>query len=184
MVNNNQQNEQEKKAFKKDDAYQTLEIINSWIGNMDIKVSLALAFVGVLIGSIFKEGQPNAFQKIGCIFNICKTEMTSILAVILVILLYGASLLAIIYFILAITARVQTQAQSLFFFGSINKMQLNEYRNKVNNLTEQELIEDLEEQIHTNSRICSLKVSNYNKGLKSLIVTIVFWFVCMIFQLI
>lgn len=184
MANNNQQNGQVEKAFKKDDAYQTLEIINSWIGNMDTKVSFALAFVGVLIGSIFKEGLPNAFQKIGSIPNICKAEATDILAVILVILLYGASLLAIIYFILAITARVQTQAQSLFFFGSINKMQLNEYRNKTNSLTEQEFIEDLEEQIHTNSRICTLKATYYNKGIKSLIATIGFWFICMIFQLI
>lgn len=184
MANNNQQNEQAEKAFKKDDAYQTLEISNSWIGNMDTKVSFALAFVGVLIGSIFKEGLPNAFQKIGSVPDICKAEATDILAVILVIVLYGTSLFAIIYFILAITARVQTQAQSLFFFGSINKMKFNEYKNKVNNLTEQELIEDLEEQIHTNSRICSLKASYYNKGIKCLIATIGFWFVCMIFQLI
>ena len=118
MANNNQQSGTEK-VFSKDDAYQTLEIINSWIGNMDTKVSFALAFVGVLIGSIFKEGLPNAFKKIESIPNICKAEATDILAVILVILLYGASLLAIIYFILAITARVQTQAQSLFFFGSL-----------------------------------------------------------------
>lgn len=184
MSNNNQQQSGAEKVFKKDDAYQTLEIINAWIGNMDTKVSFALAFVGVLIGSIFKIGLPNAFRKIGGIPNICKAEATDILAVILVILLYVSSLLSIICFILAITARVQTQAQSLFFFGSINKMQLNEYRNKVNNLTEQELIEDLEEQIHTNSRICTLKASYYNKGIKSLIATIGFWFVCMIFQLI
>ena len=89
-----------------------------------------------------------------------------------------------ILFIFQTRSRVQTQAQSLFFFGSINKMQLNEYRNKINNLTEQEFIEDLEEQIHTNSRICTLKASYYNKGIKSLIATIGFWFVCMIFQLI
>jgi len=172
MANNNQQSGTEK-VFSKDDAYQTLEIINSWIGNMDTKVSFALAFVGVLIGSIFKEGLPNAFKKIESIPNICKAEATDILAVILVILLYGASLLAIIYFILAITARVQTQAQSLFFFGSINKMQLSEYRNKINSLTEQD-----------NSRICTLKATYYNKGIKSLIATIGFWFICMIFQLI
>ena len=100
MANNNQQNGQAEKSFSKDDAYQTLEIINSWIGNMDTKVSFALAFVGVLIGSIFKEGLPNAFQKIGSILNICKAEATDILAVMLVILLYGTSFLAIIYFIL------------------------------------------------------------------------------------
>lgn len=46
--NDNQQ--QENRAFKKEDAYETLGIINTWIGNMDTKVSFALALAGVLIG--------------------------------------------------------------------------------------------------------------------------------------
>lgn len=181
---NNKQQSKEEKVFSKDDAYQTLVMVNSWIGNIDAKVSFALAFVGVLIGSIFKEGLPNAFEKIGCVTGICKAEATDILAALMVILLYGASFFAIICFILAITTRVRMQAESVFFFGSINKLQLNEYRNKVNNMSEQKLIEDLEEQIHTNSHICNLKAAYYNNGLKGLIITICFWFICMIFQLI
>ena len=46
-----------------------------------------------------------------------------------------------------------------------------------------EMIDDLEEQIHTNSKICSLKAKWYNKGIRFLLVTVVLWFVCMIFQL-
>ena len=46
------------------------------------------------------------------------------------------------------------------------------------------MIDDLEEQIHTNSKICSLKAKWYNKGIKFLLVTVILWFVCMIFQLI
>ena len=33
--------------LKKEDAYETLGIINTWIGNMDTKVSFALALAGV-----------------------------------------------------------------------------------------------------------------------------------------
>ena len=47
-----------------------------------------------------------------------------------------------------------------------------------------EMIDDLEEQIHTNSKICSLKAKCYNKGIKFLLATVILWFVCMIFQLI
>lgn len=184
MGSDSQQYNEQVQTFKKDDAYQTLNIINSWIGNIDTKVSFALAFVGVLIGSIFKEGLPKAFEKIGCVSNVCKAEAIDIFAALLVILLYAVSFLAIIYFILAITARVHTQFQSIYFFGSISRMQLNEYKNKATNITEQELIEDLEEQIHTNSRICSLKASYYNKGLKGVFIAIGLWFICMIFQLI
>ena len=52
MENNNNLT-QENRAFKKEDAYETLGIINTWIGNMDTKVSFALALAGVLIGVIF-----------------------------------------------------------------------------------------------------------------------------------
>lgn len=40
----------EQKSYSREDAYKTLEIINGWIGNMDAKISFAIAFVGVLIG--------------------------------------------------------------------------------------------------------------------------------------
>jgi len=55
MENDNNQT-QENRAFKKEDAYETLGIINTWIGNMDTKVSFALALAGVLIGVIFEKG--------------------------------------------------------------------------------------------------------------------------------
>ncbi len=55
--NDNQQHEY--KAYKKEDAYETLGIINTWIGNMDTKVSFALTLAGVLIGVVlvYKCGQ-------------------------------------------------------------------------------------------------------------------------------
>ena len=63
MENDNNQT-QENRAFKKEDAYETLGIINTWIGNMDTKVSFALALAGVLIGVIFEKGMPSAFERI------------------------------------------------------------------------------------------------------------------------
>ena len=56
MENDNNQT-QENRAFKKEDAYETLGIINTWIGNMDTKVSFALALAGVLIGVIFEKAR-------------------------------------------------------------------------------------------------------------------------------
>ena len=47
MENNNNLT-QENRAFKKEDAYETLGIINTWIGNMDTKVSFALALAGAI----------------------------------------------------------------------------------------------------------------------------------------
>lgn len=51
----------------------------------------------------------------------------------------------------------------LFFFGSIGNMALENYKSTVKDMDEKEMIDDLEEQIHTNSKICSLKAKWYNK---------------------
>ena len=86
----------------------------------------------------------------------------------------------------AIIARVKNpnDSSSLFFFGTIVKMELQNYKDQANGVTEQELIEDLEEQIHTNSKICNQKVKYYNIGMNFLLSTVVLWFVCTVFRLI
>lgn len=109
-----------------------------------------------------------------------------IIAAILVALLYLSSFISILCFMLSIIARVKNlnNASSAFFFGSIGNMTLENYKNAVKDMDEKEIVDDLEEQIHTNSKICSLKAKWYNKGIKFLLVTVILWFVCMIFQLI
>lgn len=182
--NDNQQ--QENITFKKEDAFQTLSLINTWIGNIDTKISFALALVGVLIGVIFSGGLPNAFQKIMQVSKLSELNGEEIFAVLLVGLLYCASFLSIVSFMWAIIARVKNMnnATSVFFFGSISAMELQNYREKANHMTEQELIDDLEEQIHTNSRICNQKAKWYNNGIKFLLITIILWFICMTFRMI
>ena len=173
--NDNQQHEY--KAYKKEDAYETLGIINTWIGNMDTKVSFALTLAGVLIGVIFEKGMPNALKAIGKVTKLSELSGGEVIAACLVCLLYLVSFISILCFMLSIIARVKNlnNAPSIFFFGS---------KNKVNDIEEKGLIDDLVEQIHTNSKICSLKAKWYNKGIKFLLLTVVLWFVCMIFQLI
>ena len=172
----------ENRAFKKEDAYETLGIINTWIGNMDTKVSFALALAGVLIGVIFEKGIPNAFERITEVSKLAELSGGEIIAAILVALLYLSSFISM----LSIIARVKNlnNASSAFFFGSIGNMTLENYKNAVKDMDEKEIVDDLEEQIHTNSKICSLKAKWYNKGIKFLLVTVILWFVCMIFQLI
>lgn len=185
MENNNNLT-QENRAFKNGDAYETLGIINTWIGNMDTKVSFALALAGVLIGVIFEKGMPSAFERITEVSKLAELSGGEIIAAILVALLYLSSFISILCFMLSIIARVKNlnNAPSIFFFGSIGNMTLENYKSAVKDMDEKEMIDDLEEQIHTNSKICSLKAKWYNKGIKFLLATVILWFVCMIFQLI
>lgn len=181
---NNQQ--QVNIAFAKDDAYRSLEMINAWISNIDTKVSFALALVGVIIGFVMEMGMPVSVQKVCGLSGDEKLTCIDIVSVIIVVLLYIVSFLSIISFMLAIIARVKNlkRTQSIFFFGSIGQMSFLNYRDRVKQMTEQEIIEDLEEQIHTNSQICVQKVKWYGIGINFLVATIIIWFICMFFRLI
>lgn len=182
----NQQQQNTNLVYTKEDAYQSLGMINTWISNIDTKVSFALALVGVLVGIIFSTGLPNAWQRISEVSKIAELNGGEIIAAILVCLLYIVSFLSLVCFMLAIIARVKNlnNAPSIYFFGSIGGMELQYYKDKVNQITEQHIIEDLEEQIHTNSRICSKKAKWYNIGVNFLAATVVLWFICMAFRLI
>lgn len=141
MENDNNQT-QENRAFKKEDAYETLGIINTWIGNMDTKVSFALALAGVLIGVIFEKGMPSAFERITEVSKLAELSGGEIIAAILVALLYLSSFISILCFMLSIIARVKNlnNASSIFFFGSIGNMTLENYKSAVKDMDEKEMI--------------------------------------------
>lgn len=185
MIKEDDQHLQDK-VFDKEDAYETLGIINTWIGNIDTKVSFSLALSGALIGVIFDKGMPHIFKRIAEVSNLKVLSGGDLIGAILVVLLYLSSFISILCFMLSIIARVNnpSNAPSVFFFGSIGNMTLANYKKSVKAMNDQDIIDDLEEQIHTNSLLCSLKAKWYNKGMKCLLVAVVLWFICMIFQLI
>lgn len=182
MTDNNQSNQ----VYTKEDAYQTLEMVNTWISNIDTKVSFTLALAGVLIGFIFSTGLPSALKIVSEVSKLQELNGGESIGAILVCVLYVVSFISILFFMLAIIARIKNMnnVQSLFFFGSIAKMEILDYKTKVNSMSEQEVLEDLLEQIHTNSMICNKKAKYYNRGIKFLVATIVLWFICMVFRLI
>ena len=51
-------------VYEKEDAYKTLEIINSWINAMDTKASFLLAYIAVIMGFVFTSGIPHVFEVI------------------------------------------------------------------------------------------------------------------------
>ena len=170
-------------GIKKEDAYQILSIINTWISNLDSKISFALAFTGVLISMIFSGGFPNAFRRISEVSKLSELNGGEVIAALLVVVLYSVSILSISCFIWAIMARTKNtnNVYSIFFFGSIGNMELQNYKYKLSHMTEKELIDDLQEQIHTNSQICNQKSKWYNYGMKLLLIMLVFWFICTVF---
>lgn len=68
---------------------------------------------------------------------------------------------------------------SLFFFGEIASNSLNDYKAKILNRTEEDLIKDVLEQVHTNSIICMTKSKCYNTGVKLSLISTGLYVVCM-----
>ncbi|MCQ2014613.1 MULTISPECIES: Pycsar system effector family protein [Clostridium] len=171
--------------YTKDDSYKTLQTINTWISNIDTKVSFTLAFIGVISTLIFKSEQPNALERVCEVSKLGELNGGEVIGAILVVILYILSFMSIICFMLAITARVKNENnnKSIFFFGSIASMSLSEYKEKINGISANNIVEDLQEQIYTNSKICSKKVKFYNLGNKILLLMIVVWFICTSFRL-
>ena len=69
---------------------------------------------------------------------------------------------------------------SLMYFHNIAKYNTyNDYKNKVLNATNDEFFNDILSQIYLNSKICTEKYENYNKGLilsiKGAIVFVILW---------
>ena len=169
--------------YTKDDAYHTLDLINSWINNVDAKTSFALAFVAALIGFVFVNGSPDIFSEIS---GVDKVTTCMVVKAIVVLGLYIASFLSIMFMFLAIKARTQNTSgkESVMFFGTIASMDLNDFKSKTMNMDKKELTKDLLEQVHTNSEICTKKMKFYNAGIFWLIIATSLCFGAVVFNII
>ena len=174
-----------KTHYSKDDAYQTLSTINSWINNFDSKSSFALAFIGVLLGFTFNSNFPDVFIRIGEITKLSDLNCCDVISAILIVGLYLTSLITLISLMLVIIARTKNpnKSSSVFFFGTISSVNLKDYKKELLTMSDNEILNDLVEQIHTNSKICTKKAKYYNFGMRTLLVTVSLWFICMVFRL-
>mgnify|MGYP007038901753 FL=1 len=60
------------------------------------------------------------------------------------------------------------QTESLLFFQTIAKKSFKQYKTDIKHINEKKIFEDYLSQIYINSKICTVKFTNYNKGLKLL----------------
>jgi hypothetical protein len=177
--------EQTENNFSKEDAYQALELVNSWTNNADTKISFVLAYIAVLIGFVFYNAGavPNAIQSF---LSATQKSSNIVFGAVLVVFLYLCCLVSVVLFFLAIFGRIKNTSgeKSAFFFGTVSTMTLDDYRTKAVSMTDQDIVQDILEQIHTNSKICTKKFKLYNCGIYFLVASTFLCFLCMIFQLI
>ena len=147
----------EEHFYNKEEAYNILNRIDLWIGNCDTKFSILLALLGIFFGltinvfSIFTKlrnmisiwEKTIEFDKVICI--ICSVFVLSYIILII---------LCTIFSILGINAKIKNTTNNPLFFGNIAKFKnIKEFEQSIKDITGDEYIKFLNEQIYTNSKI-------------------------------
>lgn len=170
MGNNNQE------KFTKEDSKEFFDNINNWISNIDSKISFALAFSGIFLLNVFSNSKnfTNNFETLLTNFS-----FVLLLKIVLQICTYGFNIISIYFFIKALTPKVKriNNNKSLLFWGDIATFSLDEYKNKVNQLSEDKIKDTYIEQIHTNSIICKEKCKNYKLGLQCMFIGFILYII-------
>jgi hypothetical protein len=150
--------------------YKNLERASLWVINADTKASLILAFNGGLFAHLMTKTPEIKTLLIKQGLGIS----TSILLVI--------SGLFILFFIFSITNCFRTIRPSLnaktpstFYFGTIQNLSLDIFKQKMKNLDEETIEEELINQTYIVSTVAYKKFTSVRKALNNLIASLIFW---------
>ncbi|WP_455543543.1 hypothetical protein [Intestinibacter sp.] len=201
MRRNNKNNHVIEK-YSKEDAYKTLDMVNMWIGNVDSKISYSLTFIGVLLGFFLANKKPINISEIvnkilmkiqeipkhGIKLTLKGIDLKDIISVIILILICAfifTSAKACIYLYKGIKGRIDPEVykqnglvtKSNIFWNSISNQKYSDFYKNIRSLDKDNLMKDISSQIFINSKICTEKFENYNKGVKYISISIILFFI-------
>lgn len=169
-----------------------LERTKDWINNVDIKISILIAFMGVLLGYILIDSNTDIIYKI--INSIATRNITcfKIIKGLFIVCLYGSTICSIIKLTFALKGKVDIKdfkesgitINSLIFYGSISNKKYEDFKNCMLNQTKESNFNDILSQIYITSKICDNKFRNYNQGLNLAALATVFLFLVKILGII
>jgi hypothetical protein len=137
-----------------------LKNINSWIKLADNKASFILT-ISLALFSISFSSIPSGRQIISTmIMNGSKIQLIAGIVLVLMFIAYFAfAILGIKKLISIITPRTisTTKRKSIIYFGSIVEMELEKYKKEISNLTEDQIIDELSDQVYNNAMVASKK---------------------------
>ena len=186
------ENKEKEYGEKIENAKYILDNIKDWINNVDIKISILIAFMGVVLGYILIDSNIDFIERIVTTINNNSLSFSKIAKGLLVLLLYFNTIFSIIKLIYALKGKINIKEfkesgvtlNSLVFYGSISKYNYEEFNKKIKNQTKQSNINDILSQVYINSKICNKKFKNYNIGLNMAMITIILLFIVKIFKII
>ena len=150
--------------------YKNLERASSWVVNADTKASLILAFNGGLFAHLM--------IKVPEIRNFLINQGFGISSSILLVI----SGLFILFFVLSITNCFKTirpsldaKTPSIFYFGTIQNLSLDTFKEKIKSLDEEGIEDELINQTHIISMVAYKKFTSIRKALNNLILSLILW---------
>ncbi len=143
--------------------------IHEWIRAADQKVSILLAFQGVLATI----AAPRLFDLIT--EAVRDYHPLSFLALAVACYFSFDSFLKIFH---ALVPNIHNGhlRRSITFFGDISSFSLQEYQQRLDSASDADYREDLVQQIHTSAKIATTKHQNFTAAIKSFALAIGFWF--------
>ncbi len=138
-----------------------LDRINDWIKFADKKVGFLIVIYSVIIGLLKIKYS---------IFNFDGAVKYVLLSLFLLSLILG------VYFLLkTLFPKIKNKLtdNNILFFGNISCMKYKDFIDKYNNITEEEMRQNIFEQIYTNSVIANEKFKNIKKSTICLVISIV-----------
>ena len=133
----------------KDDLEKNLDRVHEWIKAADQKVSIFLAFQGVVIVILMPYIQ-DLFSKYQ---SVCSVYRMPLVLGSVVLMSYGLLKSA-----MALIPRLKNHIKkSLIYFGDISAMKIEDFKKDLENMSEADYKQQLIEQIHVSSRIAAVK---------------------------
>ncbi len=142
-----------------------LSRVSEWVQFADKKAGFIAVFYSAIFGFLWS--QKNEVLSCALSWSDCQWLYTIVLVAIFVLLIMGT------YFLFAtVSPRLKNwnTDRSLFFFGNIAKTKIEDYLKDIEALTEDEARRQIAEQIHTNSVIADVKMTNAKKSTQVLVV--------------
>jgi len=166
-------------------ALKNLERVDKWIANCDTKSSIMLTILCVFLGLT-----SNIFKIISIIFdyfsnwqtNLISENLYAIFLIVIFIIFVANVILSFTYLVKSLTASINNNYQSFLHFYSINKnfKDIKSFNSEWEKLTDKKLLEQINEQVYTNSKICSNKFLFYKKSILWIVLSFIFGIICLI----
>lgn len=183
----------DKKTFESYSQSTHNKIIN-WTENCDSKISIMLALLSVSISILFTSSYiTNAILNlIKPIVTYCRNNIGEFyfIAFICISSLLAALCLftfSFIFLIKGLTANIDKTNEnenSIHFFGTLQNMDIEKYKLKIDSISDDEIKDDILNQIYICSEICTKKFKAYNKAVGYIKYGFLFLFVFLIFTFI